>query len=751
MNRRRTLLIGWDAADWKVISPLLAAGVMPHLQRLIERGVMGNLAGPYPLLSPMLWTSIATGKRAYKHGILGYFEPDPASCGSRPITNRGRKAKAVWNMLNRQGLCSNVIGWPASHPAEPINGIMVSDRFKDPTCGLEPPRPLHPGQVHPAGLQDAGREFRVHPDELDRVTLQSFVPRAAEIHRSRDPRLNSVAAILADCAGVQAAATYAMQLDDWDFTAVYFNAINRFCRGFMRYQAPRLPWVSEEEFALYKNVVNTGYRFHDMMLGVLVELAGPDANIILCSDHGLNADRLRVRESAGEPLDPADGCRPYGIFAASGPAFRRGELVLGASLLDITPTILSLYGLPVGEDMDGRPLLQALVNNETPPPIPGWDRESGDDGCHPGHLRVDLMNIRESSEQPGGPGSIDEPGVDREKGAAAAVKEQRYNLARDLADSGRSDQAMAMFAQLWAENPDESRFGRHLFSSQLDRKDTRAARETLTLMESRKREYAKQAVEELKQRAAQTAAVDAWPDAREQRQLSRLRRKAGTDQAAFAWLRGRLLAAEGRPEEALAAFRQAEEAQPRNRPSLFIAQGDALIAACRPSEAEQRYREALHIDPVNAGASLGLAQALLRQRGRADAALEALAASLGLCHHNPSGHYLRGIALQSLRRPAEARRAFETALSQNPVFPAAHRCLARLLLQSGDMLEARRHLILAADAAKRIRLLADGDPAPGFHKAAEIEVVRCGSPGAPANTDASPTESLNPQYRRSVA
>ena len=64
MVRSRVLLVGWDAADWKVIQPLLDAGGMPNLARLIAGGVRGNLATIYPVLSPMLWTSIATGKLA---------------------------------------------------------------------------------------------------------------------------------------------------------------------------------------------------------------------------------------------------------------------------------------------------------------------------------------------------------------------------------------------------------------------------------------------------------------------------------------------------------------------------------------------------------------------------------------------------------------------------------------------------------------------------------------------------------------
>ena len=76
---KRVLLIGWDAADWKVAAPLVDAGKMPNLEKLINSGVMGNLATLYPVLSPMLWTSIATGKRAYKHGVHGFAEPDPAA------------------------------------------------------------------------------------------------------------------------------------------------------------------------------------------------------------------------------------------------------------------------------------------------------------------------------------------------------------------------------------------------------------------------------------------------------------------------------------------------------------------------------------------------------------------------------------------------------------------------------------------------------------------------------------------------
>jgi predicted AlkP superfamily phosphohydrolase/phosphomutase len=49
---RRVVLVGWDSADWRVIQPLIDAGKMPVLQRLIETGVSGRMASLDPMISP---------------------------------------------------------------------------------------------------------------------------------------------------------------------------------------------------------------------------------------------------------------------------------------------------------------------------------------------------------------------------------------------------------------------------------------------------------------------------------------------------------------------------------------------------------------------------------------------------------------------------------------------------------------------------------------------------------------------------
>jgi predicted AlkP superfamily phosphohydrolase/phosphomutase len=267
---KKVLLIGWDAADWKVINPLLDHGLMPTLDDFINHGVMGNLATLRPILSPMLWNSIATGKRANKHGIHGFMEPDTQNGGIRPVSSTSRKVKAIWNILTQRGYKTHVLGWFAGHPAEPINGISVSDLYPYATAPQDQPWPLPPGAVHPESLRDTFSELRMHPGDVTEAAILPWIPRAAEIDQEKDKGLMSFAKILSENCSIHNAATWILQNEPWDFLAVYYNGIDHFCHGFMHYHPPRMEGIPEDRFEIYKDVVNGAYRFHDMMLETLL-------------------------------------------------------------------------------------------------------------------------------------------------------------------------------------------------------------------------------------------------------------------------------------------------------------------------------------------------------------------------------------------------------------------------------------------------------------------------------------------------
>jgi predicted AlkP superfamily phosphohydrolase/phosphomutase len=464
-NSKKVLLIGWDAADWKVIHPLMDAGRMPNVRSLVERGAIAQIATLHPALSPMLWTSIGTGKRPFKHGIHGFSEPTADGSAVQPVSNLSRKCKALWNILNQNDLRSIVVGWWPSHPAEPIDGVTVSDHFHKARGQLEKGWPPLRDAVHPPELADTLAEFRIHPEEIAGEMIETFVPKAREVDQDKDRRLTAVARTLSDCAGTHGIATWLLDHQPWDFFAVYYDSIDHFCHGFMKYHPPRQAHIPERDFELYQHVVAAGYCFHDQMLGALLRKAGPDTTVILMSDHGFHPDHLRPRSIPRIPAGPAIEHRDFGILALAGPGIKKDELLHGASVLDITPTVLALFGLPVGEDMDGKVLTGAF---EVPPPvtaIPSWEDVPGRDGRHPPHTRLDPDAARESLQQLVDLGYIEKPDENKERAVASTVAELRYNLGESYQDAGRHAEASEIFRELYAQDPDEQRYAVHLFIS----------------------------------------------------------------------------------------------------------------------------------------------------------------------------------------------------------------------------------------------------------------------------------------------
>jgi predicted AlkP superfamily phosphohydrolase/phosphomutase len=90
----------------------------------------------------MLWTSIATGKMAYHHGVEGFTEVDPVSGGIVPVSAATRKCKTAWEMLGEHGLRSHVVSWFATQGERDLDGWMISTMW--------------PFEGHPGGRRSRG-------------------------------------------------------------------------------------------------------------------------------------------------------------------------------------------------------------------------------------------------------------------------------------------------------------------------------------------------------------------------------------------------------------------------------------------------------------------------------------------------------------------------------------------------------------------------------------------------------------------
>jgi predicted AlkP superfamily phosphohydrolase/phosphomutase len=380
----RTILIGWGGADWRIMDPLLERGLMPHTKRLIDEGVAGDLAPLKPIVAPALWNSISTGKRPAKHGIKDYTEPQPDGRGIRVASSTSRKCKALWNIASQEGLATHAVNWYASHPAEPIAGVCVSQAYADLTAPHGEAWPMPKGSVYPKRIAETLSQVRVHPGDLDRDVLLPFIPLGAEIDQGTDHRVTTLSKIIARAFSTQAAITAALEQEPWDFAAVLYDSIESFSNAFMWYHAPQMEGVPAEDVRMYRDVINGAYCLQDLLLGKVLALAGDETNVVIVSDHGFYGDHLRSLGLGGTRPDHAVDQQSCGVAILNGPDVKQGQRLRQASILDVAPTILTLLGLPVGEDMDGRVWSDALEGDPIPATIPTWEQIPGRSGMHEG-------------------------------------------------------------------------------------------------------------------------------------------------------------------------------------------------------------------------------------------------------------------------------------------------------------------------------------------------------------------------------
>ena len=647
---RRVMLVGWDAADWQIARPLMDQGQMPTLTAMTRQGVAGNLASISPMLSPILWNTIATGKRPDQHGVHGFTEPDPNGPGIRPTASTSRTCKALWNIATQAGLRTHVVGWYASHPAEPIAGVMVSNQFeivtRSPDGSIAPPPP---SGVHPASMLERLADLRVAPGEIDASAILPFIPAASEIIASGDTKhLGALQHLLAQTATIHAIATELLATTDWDLACIYYEGIDRFKHQFMDFHPPKLEAVSQSDFERYQHCVCGAYRFHDMMLQTLLTLAGEDTAVVLISDHGYTSDHRRLTPEQAA-ANPAACHRPFGILAAQGPEIARGAPLFGASLLDIAPTILDLLGLPPALDMPGRVLAEVLTTGEPLARITSWegigDPQGQDAGMHPPDLRADPIESREALAQLAALGYIEPPGADDEETVRKTIAINRMTLAQSLFSAGRPRQALETLDAL--EPP---------FRDQTDVRTLRAS----CLLALDQRSEARAQIESLR------------ADHPENRR--------------FDLMLGSLELAEKHHDAALELLDRVARAEP-TLPGLHTRLGRVLHEVGRFDRAAEAFTTALTADPDDVTALVGLARARLRL-GDPAAALDHAMSAAERTHHLPGAHHIIGAALLELGRPQDAIEALGLALVQAPGYTRAKRDLARALRAVGRDAEA---------------------------------------------------------------
>ncbi len=642
----RVLLVGCDGADLGLIQLMLEEGRVPHFARLVDNGVMGYVRSREPHFPATLWSTLATGRRADAHRVLGYLQPSAEGDRLIPVDGRLRRCPTVWEIAAVCGLRTHVIAWPAT-PCSPPSGVFVAEHVVRAWRGEVSHAQLASG-VTPESARKPILDLLIAAGDLTASELLPFVPLAADIDQRQDPRLAFLAGVLADGVNTHCAATWALAHEPWDLAVVHYDLVDRLSHAFMAYHPPGLETFDERIRRIYQHVVQQGYVFFDQFLGRLVELAGESATVIVVSPHGFAhaADRPRDR---GPLRSHFQWHRQFGILLAKGPPIKADEWTWGADVLDVAPTILALLGLPLGDELDGRPLVRILREPCEPARLPSWANRVSPQHVDPPTLADERIALRHLFED----GFVEVADVT----ALDALERYRdghdFALAQVFADSARSGDAHPILESLVVRRPDVDSY---------------------LMLQAR-----------VKQDLGDLAGS---------RQLIERLMANGLPRLQSALVQCALLSGEGRPREALEVLLDVEATHPEHA-GLHCHIGDVYLALERWPDATRAFTRALRLEPASSRAWLGMAVADLAD-GRFESAADHAREAIRLTYHLPMAHYHLGVALARLEVHAEAARAFEACLEQRPNTPEAHAWLARLYWESlGDPEMAREHQALA--------------------------------------------------------
>jgi tetratricopeptide (TPR) repeat protein len=745
-------IIGLDGADWDQLGPMMDRGDLPNLAALRDGGAAGVLRSELPMLSPIVWTTIATGKSPDVHGVT-WFMTDAPDGSKMPISSYDRQVRAVWDIASEAGLECGVVGWWATWPADPINGWLVSDYVAWHSFGVTGREVATHGKTWPADLLEEVVELMPAPEDIpgDMMARLFHLPVAAIEAKSGagsfDNPIIHLRQTMATSRGYTNLVLARLADERPAFMTVYYEGTDAVSHLFGDYAPPRLPWISPEDFAAYRDVVSEYWKWQDQLVGELLAERGPRTTVYVVSDHGFRTGDERRKEDEFD-IDTADADHMTdGLIIVNGPDVRPGARIEDADLYDVTPTVLYSLGLPVASDMKGRVLKEVftperlqevtvarIATHEKTPRVRAVAVEQDE------ATRGDMEKMLRSLGYLGGSG---EAGAEPGNSVEHAV-----NLATVLLHQERADKAVTVLEEALAAHPGQYEV-RLLLAQARSRAGDLAGGEKIY------RELLAENPDKLEIR--EDLAICLGQARNHEAALAVVNAGLVSDPA---WVRG--LAAKGhhllltgRTEEAEKVLREALALDPR-RSEVHATFGRVLEAKGDWEQAKKHLWRAWELDPEDSGPVLELVGGLERRneldeavavleriqsrvgrnprfiaemgavqlkRGQPGAALAPLAEAHAALPEDTDIAGNLGMAYAMTGNLPEAIRVFELVVRQRPELADARSQLGALMAENNQMEGALGHLReavkLAPDDA-RIRL----SYATTLHRAGRTALAR---------------------------
>jgi len=269
-SAQRTLVIGLDAACWSLMQPLLDAGELPNLARLISEGARAVLRSSIQPSSEQAWPTMTTGLNCGGHGLYGYMRRRPGSYVHDYVNARFLRAPQLWDWLGNWGRQVVVVNVPMTYPPHPVNGVLISGFMAPGT---------HSTFTYPASL------FAELREQVGDYIINVDIERGA---LDRDERnLSDLVARFRRMTELRTAAVeYLARSRPWDFLMVVYVSLDRLGHKFWRYTDPGHPLYTPAGAARWGSVLPDTYRQLDEQVGRLLQLVTEQDTMLVVSDHG---------------------------------------------------------------------------------------------------------------------------------------------------------------------------------------------------------------------------------------------------------------------------------------------------------------------------------------------------------------------------------------------------------------------------------------------------------------------------------
>ncbi len=354
----RIAIIGIDGADPTLVARWRAEGLLPTLDRLAREGASGKISTDSFILSPRIWTSVATGKSPATHGIEGWVHTAGPREG-RVYRSSDRRGHALWNIFSDRGRTVSSVNWLITHPPERVNGVVVSD-FAIPGRREGRMKRLRASEAlaDVAGATTWPLEWQQRVNRMAAAVGPLFEGAADKPERSgaRFARPGSRARFADDLA-----MRVALAIDEEQqpgLLLLLLQGIDRISHLMWAGVAPSSDYPeglqpSEKERRRFAAVLQDYYVYTDGLLAKVLERYGPDDLVIVLSDHGFEAQTnpAHPKVTGGHDSEAAR----KGVIFVRGRGIPAGAGIHMMGMNDVAPTVLAWAGLPVAEDMEGRP------------------------------------------------------------------------------------------------------------------------------------------------------------------------------------------------------------------------------------------------------------------------------------------------------------------------------------------------------------------------------------------------------------